>query len=49
VAVISALSHCADPQAAARDLRTVVDAALTLHAPKVPAVAARGQTQEHAP
>jgi thiamine-phosphate pyrophosphorylase len=49
VAVISALSHCADPQAAARNLRAVVDAALTLHAPKVPAVGAHGQTQERAP
>jgi thiamine-phosphate pyrophosphorylase len=42
VAVISALSHRPDPQAAARELRAVVDAALTAHAPKVPAVGAHG-------
>jgi thiamine-phosphate pyrophosphorylase len=42
VAVISALSHRSDPQAAARELRAVVDAALAAHAPKVPAVGARG-------
>jgi thiamine-phosphate pyrophosphorylase len=33
VSVISALSHRPDPQAAARELRTVVDAALMAHAP----------------
>jgi len=42
VAVISALSHRPDPQAAARELRAVVDAALKAHAPKVPAVGAHG-------
>jgi thiamine-phosphate pyrophosphorylase len=42
VAVISALSHCSDPQAASRELRGVVDAALRAHAPKVPAVGAHG-------
>ena len=40
VSVISALSHRSDPQAAARELRAVVDAALSAHAPKVPAVGA---------
>ncbi|SRR6266852_2581492 len=49
VAAISALSYRSDPQAAARDLRAVVDAALRAHAPKVPAVGAHGQTQEQAP
>jgi thiamine-phosphate pyrophosphorylase len=49
VAVISALSHCSDPQAAARDLRAVVDAALRMYAPKVPAVGAHGHTKERAP
>ena len=38
VSVISALSHRPDPAAAARELRAVVDAALTKYAPKVPAV-----------
>ena len=42
VAVISALSHRFDPQAAARELRAAVDAALSAHAPKVPAVGAHG-------
>jgi thiamine-phosphate pyrophosphorylase len=42
VAVISALSRRSDPQAAARELRTAVDAALKAHAPKVPAVGAHG-------
>ena len=42
VAVISALSHRADPQAAAHELRTIVDAALKAHAPKVPAVGVHG-------
>jgi thiamine-phosphate pyrophosphorylase len=46
VSVISALSHRPDPQAAARELRAVVDAALKAHAPKVPAVAAHGGTLE---
>jgi thiamine-phosphate pyrophosphorylase len=46
VSVISALSHRADPQAAARELRAVVDAALTKYAPKVPAVGAREHTLE---
>jgi thiamine-phosphate pyrophosphorylase len=49
VSVISALSHHSDPQAAARELRAVVDAALEKHAPKVPAVGAHGQKQENAP
>jgi thiamine-phosphate pyrophosphorylase len=49
VCVISALSHRADPQAAARELRAVVDAALTKYAPKVPAVGAHGHAQEPAP
>jgi thiamine-phosphate pyrophosphorylase len=42
VCVISALSHRPDPQAAARELRAVVDAAIKAHAPKVPAVGAHG-------
>lgn len=42
VSVISALSHRSDPQAAAQELRTVVDAALKAHAPRVPAVKAHG-------
>jgi thiamine-phosphate pyrophosphorylase len=42
VSVISALSHRSDPQAAARELRAIVDAALRAHAPKVPAVGAHG-------
>jgi thiamine-phosphate pyrophosphorylase len=46
VSVISALSHCADPRGAARELRAVVDAALTTYAPKVPAVGAHGHAQE---
>jgi len=49
VSVISALSHCPDPQAAAGELRAVVDAALKAHAPKVPAVGAHGRAQEPAP
>ena len=49
VSVISALSHRPDPQAAARELRAVVDAALRAHAPKVPAVGAHGRTPEPAP
>jgi hypothetical protein len=40
--VISALSHRSDPQAAAQELRAVVDLALRAHAPKVPAVGAHG-------
>jgi thiamine-phosphate pyrophosphorylase len=44
VSVISALSHRPDPEAAARELRAVVDAALAAHAPKVPAVGAHGHT-----
>ena len=40
VSVISALSNRSDPEAAARELRAVVDAALTKYAPKVPAVGA---------
>lgn len=47
VSVISALSHGPDPQAAARQLRVIVDAALRAHAPKVPAVGAHGHPQEH--
>jgi thiamine-phosphate pyrophosphorylase len=43
VSVISALSHRSDPQAAARELRAAVDAALVVHAPKVPAVGAQGR------
>jgi thiamine-phosphate pyrophosphorylase len=46
VSVISALSHRPDPQAAARELRAVVDAALRKYAPKVPAVGAHGQGLE---
>jgi thiamine-phosphate pyrophosphorylase len=46
VSVISALSHRPDPQAAARELRAVVDAALKRYAPKVPAVGAHGHAQE---
>src|SRR5262249_52295334 len=42
VSVISALSHRSDPQAAAQELRSVVDAAREAHAPKVPAVGAHG-------
>jgi thiamine-phosphate pyrophosphorylase len=38
VSVISALSHRTDPQAAARELRAVVDAALTARAPRASAV-----------
>jgi thiamine-phosphate pyrophosphorylase len=38
ISVISALSHRSDPQAAARELRAVVDVALQAHAPKAPAV-----------
>ena len=49
VCVISALSHRSDPQAAARELRAVVDAALKKYAPKVPAVGVHGQAQESAP
>jgi thiamine-phosphate pyrophosphorylase len=40
VSVISALSYRPDPAAAARELRSVVDAALEEYAPKVPAVGA---------
>jgi thiamine-phosphate pyrophosphorylase len=49
VCVISALSHRRDPEAAARELRAVVDAALKKYAPKVPAVGAHGHAQEPAP
>jgi thiamine-phosphate pyrophosphorylase len=49
VCVISALSHRPDPQAAARDLRAVVDGALKKYAPKVPAVGVHGHAQEPAP
>jgi thiamine-phosphate pyrophosphorylase len=49
VSVISALSHRSDPQAAARELRAVVDAALRACAPEVPAVGAHGYLQEPAP
>jgi thiamine-phosphate pyrophosphorylase len=49
VSVISALSHRPDPQAAARELRAVVDTALRIYAPKVPAVGAHGHTREPAP
>jgi thiamine-phosphate pyrophosphorylase len=49
VCVISALSHRPDPQAAARELRAVVDAALNTHAPKVPAAGVHGHAQEPAP
>jgi thiamine-phosphate pyrophosphorylase len=38
VSVISALSHPTDPQAAARELRAVVDAALAAQAPQASAV-----------
>jgi thiamine-phosphate pyrophosphorylase len=49
VCVISALSHRRDPQAAARELRDVVDTALKTYAPKVPAVGVYGHAQEPAP
>jgi thiamine-phosphate pyrophosphorylase len=49
VCVISALSRRSDPQAAARELRAVVDAALKTYAPKVPAVGAHDRAQEPAP
>ena len=49
VCVISALSHRPDPQAAARELRAVVDAAIEAHALKVPAVGAHGRASEPAP
>ncbi len=49
VSVISALSHSPDPQAAAHELRAVVDAALRAHAPKVPAVGAHSPPHEPAP
>jgi len=48
VCVISALSHRPDSQAAARELRAVVDAALKIYAPKVPAVGAHGHAHEAA-
>ena len=43
VCAISALSHSGDPEAAARALRAVVDAALRKYAPKVPAVGTHGE------
>jgi thiamine-phosphate pyrophosphorylase len=46
VSVISALSHAPDPQAAARELRAMVDAARAKYAPKVPAVGAHGHALE---
>jgi thiamine-phosphate pyrophosphorylase len=49
VCAISALSHRPDPEAAARELRAVVDAALKTYAPKVPAVGVHGHAQEPAP
>jgi thiamine-phosphate pyrophosphorylase len=49
VCVISALSHSPDPQAAAGELRTVIDAALRAYAPKVPAVGAHGHAQGPTP
>jgi thiamine-phosphate pyrophosphorylase len=49
VCVISALSHRRDPEAAARELRAVVDAALKKYAPKVPAVGTHGHASEGAP
>ena len=49
VCVISALSHHPDPQAAANELRAVVDAALKAHAPKVPTVGAHDHAPERAP
>jgi thiamine-phosphate pyrophosphorylase len=49
VCVISALSHRPDPQAAAHELRAVVDAALVKYAPKVPAVGAHGHAPAPAP
>jgi thiamine-phosphate pyrophosphorylase len=42
VCVISALSHAPDPAAAARELRSVVDAAIVRYAPKVPPVGVHG-------
>jgi len=47
VSVISALSHRPDPEAAARELRAAVDAAIAAHAPKVPAVGAHGLAPGH--
>jgi thiamine-phosphate pyrophosphorylase len=49
VCVISALSHRRDPEAAARELRAVVDAALKKYAPNVPAVGTHGHASEGAP
>jgi len=49
VCVISALSHRPDPQAAARELRAVVDAALKAHAQNVPSVGAHGCAPEPVP
>ena len=49
VCVISGLSHRRDPEAAARELRAVVDAALKKYAPKVPAVGTHGHASEGAP
>lgn len=49
VSVISALSHSADPERAARELRAVVDAALKQYAPKVPAVGVHGHAEAAAP
>jgi thiamine-phosphate pyrophosphorylase len=45
VSVISAVSHASDPQASARALRVVVDAALTKYAPLVPAVGVHGSNE----
>jgi thiamine-phosphate pyrophosphorylase len=41
VSVISALSLAPDPVAATRELRAIVDAARTAHAPRIPAVGAQ--------
>jgi thiamine-phosphate pyrophosphorylase len=46
VCVISALSHRADPETAARELRAAVDAALAKYAPKVPDVRDRRRSTE---
>jgi thiamine-phosphate pyrophosphorylase len=49
VSVISALSHATDPAEAARDLRSVIDAALVRRAPRVPDTRERAGLPEHQP
>jgi thiamine-phosphate pyrophosphorylase len=48
VSVISALSRAADPTAAARELRAIVDGALAKYAPRPPAVGAAGHEMGNA-